>query len=294
MRNLSVLTICIIFLVSILLFAVIYFLMFRINTANFYISDEFNERVNARYIEREQGTLYDIPDWSVIPFSIDEFNQRIKPVNDTLQQTYHIIDNLVISRDELESKSENLYFVFAKSREMDIEQYRENSLRCLLDSVKRQEEEIAACLARGVTEEQLILNGCYVNLASMKYKYASKSLQVSDYVLKNYGSFGDRLMLDSLNVVNRKILDAGNEIWKLEDKKREYFNLYEDMTRAFHRQRIEKVSFTDFLYFSLLIATSNSFGDIVPNSSIARTLVSIQLLIGIICVGLILNKIPLN
>ena len=268
--------------------------MFRINTANFYISDEFNERVNARYIEREQGTLYDIPDWSVIPFSIDEFNQRIKPVNDTLQQTYHIIDNLVISRDELESKSENLYFVFAKSREMDIEQYRENSLRCLLDSVKRQEEEIAACLARGVTEEQLILNGCYVNLASMKYKYASKSLQVSDYVLKNYGSFGDRLMLDSLNVVNRKILDAGNEIWKLEDKKREYFNLYEDMTRAFHRQRIEKVSFTDFLYFSLLIATSNSFGDIVPNSSIARTLVSIQLLIGIICVGLILNKIPLN
>lgn len=33
---------------------------------------------------------------------------------------------------------------------------------------------------------------------------------------------------------------------------------------------------------------------IVPNSSIARTLVSIQLLIGIICVGLILNKIPLN
>ena len=294
MRNLSVLTICLLFISSILLFAVIYFLMFRINTANFYIADEFNERVNARYIEREHGTLYDIPDWSVIPFSIDDFNQRIKPVNDTLQQTYCMIDNLVISRDELEAQSKNLYFVFSESREMDIEQYRENSLRCLLDSVKRQEEEIAACLARGVTEESLILNGCYVNLASKKYEYASKSLQVSDYILKNYGAFGDRLMLDSLNVVNRKILDIGNEIWKLEEKKRECFNLYEDMTRAFHWQRIEKVGFTDFVYFSLLIATSNSFGDIVPNSSIARTLVSTQLLIGIICVGLILNKISLN
>lgn len=64
-----------------------------------------------------------------------------------------------------------------------------------------------------------------------------------------------------------------------------------ELLRRFHNQRIEKVGFMDFLYFSLLIATSNSFGDILPNTSAARLVVSLQLLIGIILIGYILSKI---
>ena len=62
MKNKPVLTVSIFFFAFIFLFAFIYFLLFRINTANFYIAEEFNEKVNKRYIERERDVLYDIPD----------------------------------------------------------------------------------------------------------------------------------------------------------------------------------------------------------------------------------------
>jgi len=48
------------------------------------------------------------------------------------------------------------------------------------------------------------------------------------------------------------------------------------------------VGFLDFLHFSTLVATSNSYGDILPNNDWARLVVTLQLLLGIVYLACIL------
>jgi hypothetical protein len=48
-------------------------------------------------------------------------------------------------------------------------------------------------------------------------------------------------------------------------------------------------NFIDFLYFSTISQTTIGYGDILPNSRIVRTLVMVQVLVGLFVVGIIIN-----
>jgi hypothetical protein len=47
----------------------------------------------------------------------------------------------------------------------------------------------------------------------------------------------------------------------------------------------------DFVYFSIVSATSTGYGDILPNNQIIRILVSFQILLSLLLFGLFLNWI---
>lgn len=51
----------------------------------------------------------------------------------------------------------------------------------------------------------------------------------------------------------------------------------------------EPSGFLDFFYFSAVTATTLGYGDISPKSEIARSLVSLEVLLGVACAGLFLN-----
>lgn len=59
----------------------------------------------------------------------------------------------------------------------------------------------------------------------------------------------------------------------------------------FHENRREAVGFMDFLYYSVCVSTTVSFGDIAPNSGFTRTVAIIELLLCILLVGIVLDKI---
>lgn len=56
----------------------------------------------------------------------------------------------------------------------------------------------------------------------------------------------------------------------------------------FHK---EHLNYFDFLYFSIITATTTGYGDIVPNSTMIRVLVSIQILLSLIAFGIFITLI---
>ena len=252
-KFISVLRYSALYFLIITLFAVVYFFLFQKNTTNFYISEEFNENCESWFIERSYDALIEIQDRKETPFSIDDFRQLIKPINDRIRQAYDSIDSLQVYCSQLGDKSHFYHNLLEASREYEIEQFRATHLSALDEAVLTLEQCIQDSLILGVTEEQIIINGTYLRLANMKLICAKEKMKVSSYILDNFGSFGDRNILDSLNASDQAILDVRSEISRLEECRRVDFNLYEDAIRSFHRNRLESVNFMDFVYFSLLI-----------------------------------------
>lgn len=284
---------CCLYFFCVVIFASFYYLLFISNTASFYISEEYNEKVNGRFAVHSPEILYDIVDRSDNPFGIDDFNQRIKPINDSISSIYEELESLRTYTDFLERKREKLSSRFSDSRTEEIDRYRNDQLRLLRDSITAYEQSLEDSLRFGITEEQLVLNGSYVHLANMNYRFAQRNLSVSTAIVDNLVDFGSREIADSLQNTVKAILETSIRIETREGLKKNLFREYYSNLSDFHEQRIDKVNFGDFIHFSLLIATSNSFGDILPNSSIARTLVSLQLIVGIVLLAFILNDLTL-
>lgn len=59
-----------------------------------------------------------------------------------------------------------------------------------------------------------------------------------------------------------------------------------ETTQRFHYFRRRQLQFLDFLYFSVITATTTGFGDIVPNSTTVRFLVSLQVICSLGLYGL--------
>lgn len=288
-RSWKIVSYCLYYFLSIVVFASVYFVIFLNNTSNFYIPEEYNERCNGRYIVRSTDALVDIQDREQVPFCIDDFNQKVKPVNDEIRKVFNEIDSLESVILQFEEQIDSCQALYENSR--DVEQFQSEFLREIKDSVAEFEVNIKDSLLMGIPMARLIMNGTYVQLARLREEYAKENVRIVSHINDNYAGFGSRVILDSLNTMVHLILDMRSEIHLKDESKSKLFNIYEDELRAFHRHRIEKVKFTDFIYFSLLIATSNSFADIMPNSPLARAVSSIQLVFGVIFVAFILDRL---
>lgn len=275
----------------IIVFASIYYITFMLNTASFYISDEYNENANDICYTNEREDLYTIYDNEHNPFSIKDFNQKIKPINDSLIQVFDSIASVLTSNSLLECKNDSLFSLFDSSRVCEIDCFRELKLKNISDSILDFEDSIKDSLHMGVDEKELIINGAYIYLSQLKLRKAILESNVADYIITHYSNFGDSILIDSIECVKEMIVMNNKQLNILESDKHRLFNNYNNAKYKLHKQRLGKVNYWDFLHFSVLIATSNSFGDMLPNTRLVRFIVSIQLIIGIIYLALILNGI---
>jgi len=56
-------------------------------------------------------------------------------------------------------------------------------------------------------------------------------------------------------------------------------------------ERLARLTYFDFLYFSMGVATSNTFGDIITNDRVVRFVIVVQLLLSLTVVGLFINAV---
>jgi len=76
---------------------------------------------------------------------------------------------------------------------------------------------------------------------------------------------------------DRKLLDTRSNIRKL--------------IESWEKERLARLSYFDFLYFSMGVATTNTFGDLVPNDRVVRFLIVVQLVLSLVLIGLFVNAI---
>jgi len=81
--------------------------------------------------------------------------------------------------------------------------------------------------------------------------------------------------IDSLEKKKRTLLED------IRDKKEKIRLIAVD----FYVNRVSKLEFFDFLYFSIITASSTGYGDILPNNSTIRILVSVEIMISLFLFG---------
>ena len=78
---------------------------------------------------------------------------------------------------------------------------------------------------------------------------------------------------------------------ELEQTRRDISSRIRDLTIDFHKNRLDAVNYLDFVYYSICVSTTVSFGDIAPNNCLTRTIAIIELLLCIILVAAIVDEI---
>lgn len=269
-------------------FAVINWGLFSCNSTSFSISSQMN-----KYMDR-----YDLLDSTInlatfhqgakdmMPISIDDYIALIKPDFIRLDSI-----NVLLNRNQRLLESNQL-----RSRKLNIvaDEKRQAAILAFTDSMLYENKQPIDSLRRfmlGKDSTELIIQGKYVELAHLKYEYAKKKAEILDYIIRHFGSFIPDSLAKALAHLNQAEIQLGNKIQDLENSRRAISSRIKTSVNLFHRNRRESVSFWDFLYYSICVSTTVSFGDIAPNDGWTRLTAILELLSCLILVGVIIDKI---
>lgn len=118
-----------------------------------------------------------------------------------------------------------------------------------------------------------------VTLAELRVVQAKQVADAYDYFVTNIGQFGDPQLTaqvdrlhDATQAQARDREEASKELMR---KRAELI----EVAQTWRQQRLDAVSWVDFLFFSIGISTTTTYGDVVGNSRVVRGFISAQLLI---------------
>lgn len=276
------------YFIIVVFFALVNWVTFNRNTTSYLISDQLNKSIN-RYdfltdsLDKEE---YHLNAKDEMPITISEFSKMINPEfakrdsikgilalkQDTLRKYLH-------GRDSLSKIAEKVRSTTIKHFKDSMMQYQQ----ARLDSIN---ELIAAN-----DSIQMILMGKYTERAHLEFEYADRMQQVSEYVLRHYGSFIPKDMSNQIGDFNREAIRLECEVENLKIQERFQTHGIRDLISSFHHNRHDSVGLLDFLYYSICVSTTVSFGDIAPNSGWTRFLAIAELLLCMLLLAVLLDRV---
>lgn len=279
--------ICYVSIVS--LFALINWCMFLYNTTSFMISEQMNKHVNRIYvlwdIDSTFMTKYHLGIKDQMPVSTEGFSALIKP-------DINKLDSLITTLDLIKKEKEgcdsilSLLYKFADGE-------RQNAITSFKDSmlfISQQKIDSLKCYMKGRDSIEMILNGKYVELAHLEEGYTKKNLEVCSYVIEHWGSFIPDSTSEKLTHLNERRDRLARENSEMENQKTIVARNIAELINQFHQYRKETVGWEDFLYYSICVSTTASFGDIAPNSNWTRRIAILELLFCVLLVGFIIDR----
>ena len=139
--------------------------------------------------------------------------------------------------------------------------------------------------------QELILANARIESTQAAYRAAVKRAEVGSYVLANLQQFMEPLAIETVDKLNSSLRE---NILKQGQVRRQLFQLREQADKSlkdWYRTRQSRLDWIDFLYFSVGVSTTTTFGDIVPNSRLARLLVLFQLVVSVLLVGYLVGHL---
>lgn len=277
-----------IYIFIVVLFATINWLVFNINTTSFLISEQLNKYVGQHeYLNPEIDlAAYHRNAKDNMPITIDGFSAMMKPTferleatNDSLSFNQHRLNVCIQEWDSLSRIASAMRYDSVKLlRERMLSGYQEK-----IDSLRR--------FLEGKDSTRMIIEGKYVEMAQLQYEYAKRNAEIQSLIGQYIGNFIPDSLSRQIRKCNEGYLEITTEIQELEQQRRDVSSWIRNLIVDFHENRRDAVGFLDFLYYSICISTTVSFGDIAPNSGLTRVIAIIELLFCIIIVGIIANRI---
>lgn len=269
----------------VLLFALVNWFIFLYDTSSFMLSEQMNRHVKRYYVWDIYERFHkDIKDR--MPISIDGFSVLIKPTVDSLDIIMQTIQDNNKKSDIFLKKISSLSIIADVSRSKNIKLFEDSVLKECKEKIRNLQKSM-----QGGDSLEMILSGKYVELANLNYELAKKRAEVQSYIVNNWGLFVPKKLQNAINNENENVLKLNSEIIELESKRTQVSSNLVNLTNLFHENRSKSISFWDFLYYSICVSTSVSFGDIAPNDNCTRFIALFELLSCVILVGVILDGI---
>ena len=278
----------ILYVFIVLLFATINWVVFFNNSTAFLISDQLNkhvERYEFLYPDIDLDAFHRNAKDSM-PITISDFSSLIRPDLEKLQAAN---DSLKRNKEATEicvARWDSLSNIASEMRADSVKMFRERLLagcQAKIDSLNR--------FMEGKDSTEMIIEGKYVEMAQLKYEYAKKNAEVQSYITQYIGYFIPDSLSHQIRSCNEDYLQLIMEVQDLENLRRIATTRITQSAMAFHQNRLESVRWKDFLYYSICVSTTVSFGDIAPNSGIARFFAILELLICLFVVTCIVDRI---
>lgn len=280
---------------TVTLFPFIYLLLWHSSPDNFIINSELNITPFRDAQAILNGGKYEEKYY----LSLNEMNKEVhsldKRINDVNAEKEDV--NSQIAR--MEANINEKYKELAEGREKKIEEYKKNALKSFEEresTFQADIKELEATLARlgdPIVRQKKIeqLGSKKVALAELEVEKAQKEFEIQNQVLSNMGAFIPATLKVRFNALQQASVELTEEKFVLEQKRFEKREAVRKLYDKSYQQIIGKVGYWDFLYFSVGISTTTTFGDITTNSFSARGFTALQLIVSILLVAFILNNI---
>ena len=145
-----------------------------------------------------------------------------------------------------------------------------------------------------IPENRVSIANINLELAVIKHEQAKDDYEISSYILKNLVVFSEPSLRENIFELEKELETISNEQMKHQKEFGELRGLMWANLKNWHKERSNILGFIDFFYYSIGISTTTTFGDITANTKVIRAVVSIQLLLSIILIGLFLNSTSLK
>lgn len=282
------------YLLNIFIFSIIYLGFWVKNTNNFIINENYNEL-----------TIKPVFFFDEIPDSLEnarilttkETNELLIPEFDKLKhlkvQLKSLDSSLSVDNRKLEKQSKILW----QSREKNLQGYLEKKLlpfNKIKDSINKVIGGVKS-RQKNISKNDQQYYDVEVKIAKAKYQQSLNDVSIAKMTAKvytegldNFQKFNDEKLTKSQIELSNKISESENRKSSVLDDIRKSKEAVRVIAMNYHFDRYNRVGFTDFIYFSVITATSTGYGDILPNSRYIRFFVSLEILISLVLFGLFL------
>lgn len=283
------------YFLSIILFALIYYAFWYIRPDHFIT----NQSINIHPIKEINSILWDdkLMTPSKIPISLLDLQKKQSTLSNKIMDLEQKSSYLKNEYSKLEVNGGNLELIRNKELSENIEDYRR---RTLIPHEKKE-----AALTKNILELEVVLEKelnpikrypMIINLgkkrialAEFRVEKAKVEYNIADYTLKNLREFMSKETIDKFELISNNRLE--NETLRLSysvEVSQIRSRLY-SLALEYRTNIIKQFNYIDFVYYSVGIATTTTFGDITANSKLIRFIVTIQLLISIFILGAFAN-----
>lgn len=130
-----------------------------------------------------------------------------------------------------------------------------------------------------------------VELADINLEKVIKESDINLYFLNNYSDFADSNIRENISKLEKQFAEENRKQQKLKELKEETETELDNFFSQEYYKRVNFLNFFDFLYYSIGISTTTTFGDIVANTRSVRSFVSLQLFISVIILSAFVEEV---
>jgi hypothetical protein len=294
MRNRK--TLVAVFFLTALIAALIYWAIWMQNPDYFVVQQE----VNLNPVASLQTFMWKEPP-SDLPDQLTGLTDMYKEVVPLLANAKRLREEQVsvgIDIDRLEKDLGEITKVLEANRAKRIEEFRKREIEPL-ERERAQIKELITTLQAGPSPPphpvpfppRVVVADRRAELEQHKLRMAQKSVEIADRVVREYASFARTEDLQKWKRLEERVRSAKDRVSVLDKERVDLREQAAKLEAKWKGDRVGRLGFLDFVYFSLGVSTTTTFGDIIPNHTVTRTLVTIQLLISVVTMGLYVNSL---